>query len=62
VPRALPDNNPSEIWTKVKSAPEKEGLKLAYEELHAMREERASRKRFLTGCPLFADSENKSPA
>jgi hypothetical protein len=61
VPRALPDNL-SEIWTKVKSVPETEGLKLAYDELHTMREERASRKRFLTGCPLFSDSENESPA
>jgi gamma-glutamyl:cysteine ligase YbdK (ATP-grasp superfamily) len=29
-----------EIWAKVKPAPEKEGLELAYAELHAMREER----------------------
>ncbi|HWN73835.1 MAG TPA: hypothetical protein VNN15_08525 [Solirubrobacterales bacterium] len=29
-----------EIWAKVKPAPEKEGLDLAYSELHAMRKER----------------------
>jgi hypothetical protein len=29
-----------EIWARVKAAPEKEGLALAYAELHAMRRER----------------------
>lgn len=28
------------LWAKVKPAPEDEGMKLAYDELHAMREER----------------------
>jgi len=30
----------AQLWAKVTPAPEDEGLKLAYDELHAMREER----------------------
>jgi len=30
----------AQLWAKVTPAPEDEGMKLAYEELHAMREER----------------------
>jgi gamma-glutamyl:cysteine ligase YbdK (ATP-grasp superfamily) len=30
----------AQLWAKVKPAPEDEGMKLAYDELHAMREER----------------------
>lgn len=38
--RDLRMNALEEIWAKVKPAPEKEGMELAYAELHAMREER----------------------
>jgi gamma-glutamyl:cysteine ligase YbdK (ATP-grasp superfamily) len=30
----------AQLWAKVTPAPEDEGMKLAYDELHAMREER----------------------
>ncbi|HET7416398.1 MAG TPA: hypothetical protein VFJ61_02070 [Solirubrobacterales bacterium] len=30
----------AQLWAKVTPAPEDEGIKLAYDELHAMREER----------------------
>jgi len=30
----------AQLWSKVTPAPEEEGMKLAYDELHAMREER----------------------
>jgi len=30
----------AQLWSKVTPAPEDEGMKLAYDELHAMREER----------------------
>jgi gamma-glutamyl:cysteine ligase YbdK (ATP-grasp superfamily) len=30
----------AQLWAKITPAPEDEGLKLAYDELHAMREER----------------------
>lgn len=33
----------AQLWAKVTPAPEDEGMKLAYEELHAMREERRAK-------------------
>lgn len=33
----------AELWAKVTPAPEEEGMKLAYDELHAMREERRAK-------------------
>jgi gamma-glutamyl:cysteine ligase YbdK (ATP-grasp superfamily) len=38
--RDLGLNALEEIWAKVKPAPEKEGLELAYNELHEMRREK----------------------
>ena len=35
----------AQLWAKVTPAPEDEGMKLAYEELHAMREERRAEGR-----------------
>ncbi len=37
-----------DIWAQVKPAPEEEGLRLAYSELHAMREEKEKHE---TGSP-----------
>jgi gamma-glutamyl:cysteine ligase YbdK (ATP-grasp superfamily) len=35
----------AQLWAKVTPAPEEEGMKLAYDELHAMREERRAEGR-----------------